>query len=83
MRMPQHTQRTLKGVIPPKKTEPNGLLEAFRRLREFVQRYPGLGEEVMEMRRQQQEEELLKNGHLTHDRNQLYSGHHVRTITAM
>ncbi len=69
--------RKLEGVIPPKRTEPNGLIEAFRRLREFLKRYPGLGEEVMELRRQQQEEELRKNGHLVNYRNQLYSGHHV------
>ena len=62
--MPQKTPRKLKGVIPPRRTDPNGLLEAFRRLREFVQRYPGLGEEVLKLRRQQQEEELRKNGHL-------------------
>lgn len=61
--MTQQRQRTLKGVIPPKNPEPNGLLEALRRLREFVKQYPGLDEEVMKLREQQQLQELRSDGH--------------------
>lgn len=69
--------RELKGVIPPKITDPDAVFEAIRRLREFVKRYPGLGEEVMKLREQQQREELQQNGHPVAYRNQFYSGHHV------
>ncbi|MCP4401691.1 MAG: hypothetical protein GY801_30875 [bacterium] len=55
--------RKLKGVIPPKITDPEEQLEVIRRIREFVKRYPGLGEEVMKLREEQQQEELRKRGH--------------------
>jgi hypothetical protein len=69
--------RKLKGVIPPKITDPDAVFEAIRRLREFVKRYPGLREEVMKLREQQQRKELLQNGHTLAYRNQFYSGYHV------
>lgn len=56
--------RQLKGVIPPKKNDPDEMFKAIRRLQEFVKRYPGLGEEVMRMREEQQQEELRRHGHL-------------------
>jgi len=55
--------RKLKGVIPPKITSLEEQLEVIRRLREFVKRYPGLGEEVMKLREQQQRQELEQNGY--------------------
>jgi len=50
--MSEENQRKLKGVIPPKRTTPEALREAIENLREFVKRYPGLGEEVMKEREQ-------------------------------
>lgn len=48
--------RKLKGVIPPKRTDPDAVFEAINRLREFVKRFPGLGEEVMKEREQNRKE---------------------------
>jgi hypothetical protein len=56
--------RKLKGVIPPKITTWEEQLAVIHRLREFVKQYPGLGEEVMKLREQQQREELRQHGHL-------------------
>lgn len=55
--MSEKNERKLKGVIPPKRTSPDAVFEAINRLREFVKRFPGLGEEVMKER-----ERKLKEG---------------------
>lgn len=65
--MPQKTLRKLKGVIPPTITDPEEQWEVIRRLREFLSRYPGLGEEVMKLREQEQREELRKHGRIIAD----------------
>jgi hypothetical protein len=54
--MSKENERELKGVIPPKRTAPDALFEAINRLREFVKRFPGLGEEVMKEREQKSQE---------------------------
>ena len=65
--MPQKTLRKLQGVIPPTITDPEEQWEVIRRLREFLSRYPGLGEEVMKLREQEQREELRKHGRIIAD----------------
>ncbi len=54
--MSEKNERKLKGVIPPKRTTPDALFEAINRLREFVKRFPSLGEEVMKEREQKLQE---------------------------
>lgn len=54
--MPKTNHIELKGVIPPKYTSAEALLEAIRELREFVRQFPGLGEEVMKAREQEQQQ---------------------------
>lgn len=54
--MSEKNERELKNVIPPKRTTPGALFEAINRLREFVKRFPGLGEEVMKNREQKLQE---------------------------
>ena len=73
--------RQLKGVIPPKITEPEEQLKVIRRIREFVKRYPGLGEEVMKLREEQQREELRKSGHLPAGRDSLHYGENMMQMT--
>jgi len=57
--MSEKNERELKSVVPPKRTTPDALFEAINRLREFVKRFPGLGEEVMKER----EQKLKEGGH--------------------
>jgi hypothetical protein len=52
----------LKGVIPPKRTTPEAIDEAIRNLREFLQRFPFLGEEVTRER----EKRLSEDGRNIH-----------------
>lgn len=54
--------RKLKGVIPPRRTDSGEMFEAIHRLREFLKKYPGLAEEVMELREQEQQK-YHPNGH--------------------
>ena len=42
--MSEKNECELKNVIPPKRTTPDALFEAINRWREFVKRFPGLGE---------------------------------------
>ena len=53
----------LKGVIPPKDTSSEALIEAIRELREFVRQFPGLGEEVMKTREQEQQQQPYAPSH--------------------
>ncbi|MBM3237418.1 hypothetical protein FJZ31_14100 [Candidatus Poribacteria bacterium] len=55
--MSEKNERNLKSVVPPKRTVPDALFEAINRLREFVRKFPGLGEEVIK-----EHEQKLKEG---------------------
>ncbi len=54
--MPTQKRIELKGVIPPKKIKPEEKMKALRELQEFLRQFPGLAEEVMKDREQQQPE---------------------------
>ncbi len=55
--MPTNNSYTLKGIIPPKNTDPQAFFEALQELREFLRQFPGLGEEVMRDRERRRREE--------------------------
>lgn len=59
----------LKGVIPAKRTTPEEVNKAIRNLRDFLQKFPFLAEEVMKER----EKWLNEDGRNINNRNQLRS----------
>lgn len=71
--MPTQKQIELKGVIPPKNSDPKALLHAVQELQEFLRQFPGLGEEVMKAR----EQDHQNSPSTTHDRNEFSVGHCV------
>lgn len=71
--MPTNSPYKLKGIIPPKDTDPQAFFEALQELREFLRQFPGLGEEVMRDREQRRQEE----DRALAERNQFYFGSHV------
>jgi hypothetical protein len=53
--MPNDKKIELKGVIPPTLRTPEERIQALRDLQEFLRRFPGLAEEVMNERERQQQ----------------------------
>ena len=64
-KLSERKEFSLKGVIPPKRTTPEAIDEAIRNLREFLQSFPFLAEEVMRER----EKLFSRSGHNPYHRN--------------